>query len=143
MDQDLNIKLPAHYAPAIAVGFQGPENSFSLVEIGRPLPVVNVPQLGGDPLTGTADASGTVGPFLAQPAKAISIELSGEWAGSVRLLRSSDGGDTLSPLKAAGADWAVFNDNGVEQAWFETERDIGFYLQINLTSGTVSYRVSQ
>jgi hypothetical protein len=65
------------------------------------------------------------------------------WDGTVRLLRSTDGGATKVPLRVGGASWAEYTQPGCEQAWTETEEGTSFYLDIALNSGTIDYRVSQ
>jgi hypothetical protein len=59
------------------------------------------------------------------------------------LLRSTDGGSTMLPLRAGGGAWAEYTAPGCEQAWTESEEGVSFYLDIALNSGTVAYRVSQ
>jgi hypothetical protein len=88
-------------------------------------------------------ASEVAGPFEATPARVIVVTLDGEWNGTVRLLRSTDGGLTKVPLRAGGLPWAEYSEPGTEQAWLETEEGTGFYLDMALNSGTVVYRVSQ
>lgn len=101
------------------------------------------PTPGAPAIAGTLTSSGLVGPFIPSGPAAIVIQLDGDWSGTVRLVRSVDGGQSISPLKIAGSDWAVYTANGVEQAWTETEAGATFYLNAEITSGTLAYRVSQ
>ena len=71
------------------------------------------------------------------------MTLSGDWQGTARLLRSTDSGATMLPLRVGGLPWAEYTQSGCEQAWVETEDGISFYLDVTLTSGTLAYRVSQ
>lgn len=95
------------------------------------------------PLTGTANASTTVGPFTPQLARAIWIVLSGTWTGTVQVLRSTDGGATKLPLTVAGASWASFTANANEPVAEESDAAATYYLSITLASGSVTYRVAQ
>ena len=58
-------------------------------------------------------------------------------------MRSVDGGTTTSGLTAAGMRWASFTGNVNEVVWQDSDSAATFYLDINLTSGSVTYRVSQ
>jgi len=142
MSDPTPISAPAGYAPTFALGFADSEVNLSLVSDERRLPVAVAPPA-PEPLSGTASASAVVGPFAATAGRVITVSLDGDWEGTVRLLRSIDGGLSQSPLRVAGAPWAEFTASGCEQAWSETEDGASFYLEIALTSGAVSYRVSQ
>lgn len=142
MPNSAPISVPAGYAPAFALGFSDSSANLSLVSEGTRLPVaVSAPAPAA--LAGEATVSQVVGPFGATADRAVLVMLGGEWEGTVRLLRSIDGGATRLPLRVAGAVWAEFTAPGFEQAWFETEDGASFYLDIALASGTVAYRVSQ
>jgi hypothetical protein len=142
MSDPTPISAPAGYAPTFALGYADRDVNLSLVSDERPLPVaVAAPAL--EPLSGTTSVSTVAGPFAATAGRVVTISLDGEWQGTVRLLRSTDGGISRSPLRVAGASWAEFTASGCEQAWNETEEGVSFYLDIALASGTVAYRVSQ
>ena len=136
------ISTPAGYAPAYAIGFADSAQNLVLVSKTERLPVALTPPA-PEALTGEAAASVQAGPFEAVPGRIVSVTLSGTWAGTVVLLRSSDGGTTLVPLRVAGQPWGQYTQSGCEQAWLETEDGASFYLDIQLVSGTVAYRVSQ
>ena len=136
------ISVPAGFAPAYAVGFAGTGGGLALVSSTDPLPVV-ISAPAPAPLIGQSATPTVVGPFNATVGRAIVVALAGEWTGTVRLLRSTDGGTTRLPLRVAGGAWAEYAASGCEQAWSETEEGASFYLDIALESGSVAYRVSQ
>ena len=115
------------------------------VDALHPLPVTmqNPAPATSTPLTGTANASTTVGPFTPQLARAIWISLSGTWTGTVQVLRSTDGGATKLPLTVAGASWGSFTANCNEPVAEESDAAATYYLSITLASGSVTYRVAQ
>lgn len=139
------IESPAKYATSFAIGFADPAGDLALVAADAPLPVtvaanvVVVPP----PLTGTTSGATVAGPFAAATDKPIHLLLNGEWEGEVSLLRSIDGGATRLGLTAAGMRWASFTGNVNEPVWQDSADDATFYLDINLGSGTLNYRVSQ
>ena len=94
------ISVPAGFAPAFALGFSDSESRLSIVSSSAPLPVAitDQPSPSTDPLSGETSASMLAGPFQPILGIPIILTLSGEWSGTVRLLRSMNGGDTLSPL---------------------------------------------
>jgi hypothetical protein len=126
------ISTPAGFAPAYAIGYSDLSGRLALVSNAAPLPVAT---LAPAPiaLSGAATASQIAGPFAATAGRVIVVTLDGVWDGTVRLLRSTDG----------GASWAEYTQPGCEQAWTETEEGTSFYLDIALNSGTIDYRVSQ
>jgi hypothetical protein len=134
--------MPAGYAPAFALGFADATHNLSVVSDSVRLPVAFA-AAAAPPLVGATANSTVAGPFAATAGRVITVTLDGEWDGTVRLLRSTDGGATMVPLRAGGAPWAEFTAPGCEQAWTESEEEVGFYLDIALNSGTVAYRVSQ
>lgn len=140
------ISLPAGYAPAVAFGYADAEARLAMVSAEKPLPVAlasSTPAEQPTPLAGTASDSGIAGPFLAAKGLPVTVALEGEWAGTIRLLRSTDGGTTRLPLRIGGMEWGAFHERGVEQVWMETEGDASYYLDIALETGTLAYRVSQ
>lgn len=137
-----SIAVPAGFAPAYAAGYADSGGQLALVSYASPLPVATSAPA-PDPLFGQSSVSTVSGPFNATADRAIVVTLDGDWQGTVRLLRSTDDGVTLVPLRVGGAAWAEYTESGCEQAWGETEAGVSFYLDIALTSGTVVYRVSQ
>ena len=136
------IAVPAGFAPAYAVGYAHDDGQLALVSNAAPLPV-STSAPAPAPLAGQAVASQLAGPFNPTVGRVILVMLSGEWTGTVRLLRSTDGGATRVPLRVGGATWGEFSQSGCEQAWLETEEGASFYLDVALDSGTLDYRVSQ
>lgn len=141
MSNDIPIQAPAGYAPASAVGYASSAENLVLVSESSPLPVASSAAAPA-PLVGEATVSTMVGPFMAVAGRIVSVTLDGVWQGRVALWRSIDG-TTLTPLRVAGEIWAEYEQNGCEQAWLEGEEGASFFLQIELTSGVVEYRVSQ
>ena len=137
------ISLPAGYAPAVAFGFADAEARLAMVSAAKPLPVTLTASAPPAPLAGSTTQSLMAGPYHAVRDLPILVALEGNWTGTVQLLRSDDGGATRLPLRVAGIEWGTYHEQGVEQAWIETEHGISFYLDIALVSGTVAYRVSQ
>lgn len=136
------ITTPAGFAPAYAVGYSDPNGQLALVSDAAPLPVATSAPA-PVALAGDAAVSLVAGPFEATAGRTILVTLDGQWTGTVRLLRSTDGGATKIPLRVGGAAWGEYTESGCEQAWTETEEGVSFYLDIALTSGTLAYRVSQ
>jgi hypothetical protein len=98
---------------------------------------------GVTPLTGTAATTSTVGPFTPMLGRAIVLTLSGTWAGTAQLLRSTDAGTTKLPITIAGSAWGSYTANCNEPVTEETESGAVYYLSITLSSGTVTYRLAQ
>ena len=135
---------PGGYTPARALVYADIDGSAVQVSSTAPLPVTlgttsPVPAA----LTGSLAASGTVGPYTPIADKPVMLVLSGTWSGSVRVLRSTDGGATKLPVTMAGASWAQFTANCCEPVWEDNEAGAQLYLFVTLASGTLAYRVSQ
>lgn len=137
------LKTPAGYVPQMAIAFANPAGDAELVSASNPLPFQEQPFAAAAPLAGTATASSLVGPFTPRAGRAVMLSLSGTWAGTVRLLRSTDGGTTKLPLTALGQPWATYTANICEPVWEESEAAAVLYLDIVLSSGTLTYRVGQ
>jgi hypothetical protein len=142
MSEPVPIQAPAGYAPAYAIGFADSAENLVLVSEDDPLPVASSAPA-PTPLVGQSSGGSVAGPFTAVPGRVVTLTLGGTWQGLVKLLRSTDGGSTLVPLRVAGEPWAEYTVSGCEQAWLETEEGASFYLDIELASGVVEYRVSQ
>lgn len=147
------VKLPAGYAPAFAIGFADPAGNLVLAGTADPLPValdpgvIEVQAVESEPppppISGVASASGLAGPFAPVAGRAVTLALSGTWEGMVQLTRSTDSGATRLALTAGGLPWGRYTANVCEQAWFESEDGAELYLDIALTSGTLAYRIAQ
>jgi hypothetical protein len=61
----------------------------------------------------------------------------------VRLQRSTDGGATRLGLTAMGSAYGEFTGNVCEPVWEESETAALLYLNITVTSGSVTYRMGQ
>ena len=142
MSNHTPIQTPAGYAPAYAVGYADPADNLILVSEVEPLPVASAAPAPAA-FVGQTSTSLVAGPFEAVAGRVVTVTLGGTWQGTVRLLRSTDGGSTLVDLRVAGERWAEYNQPGCEQAWLETEDGASFYLDVQLASGTADYRVSQ
>jgi hypothetical protein len=153
MNQSTSIVCPANYVPAFAVGFSDTGGNLAIVDPGQPLPVAisgnqpiaveNYTAPAPSPLEGESTTSTIVGPFLPVSGRPVVLTLSGVWEGSVQLARSSDGGTTRHPVTVAGLAWGNYTANACEAVWEEQEAGAGLYLEITLTSGTVTYRLAQ
>ncbi|MFO1254990.1 MAG: hypothetical protein U1E37_04900 [Sphingomonadaceae bacterium] len=136
------IQNPAGYAVNRAVAFADADGSMLPVTADTPLPVA----LRIAPVTalaGTAAMTSLVGPYQPVPGRAVMLTLSGTWTGTVRVVRSADGGATRQPLTIAGNAWAQFSANACEPVWDESESAATLYLEIALSAGSVTYRMAQ
>lgn len=96
------------------------------------------------PVAGSLGATGTAGPFVPELDRAVWVTLSGVWAGSVQLLRSTDGGATrLALTYSDGSARAIWT--GAVNAPVVDDSCAGatYYLQFTRTSGTLVYEVRQ
>lgn len=137
------LKTPAGYVPQMAVAFANVSGDADLVSMANPIPTQEQPFVAAAPLTGTLAASGQVGPFQPRAGRAIVLTLAGTWAGTVKLLRSVDGGTTRLPVTAIGLPYGQFTANVCEPVWEESEGAATLYLDATLSSGTLSYRLGQ
>jgi hypothetical protein len=137
------VRSPANFTPTVAISYSDGNGDSAPVRLDAPLPVMAVSSTPAAALTGTSAVTAVVGPFVPVAARAIVLTLNGSWVGQVRVLRSTDSGITKLPLTAAGSGWAVFTANCCEAVWEESEAGVQLYLDIALTSGNVTYRLSQ
>jgi hypothetical protein len=143
MAEDIPVRFPAGYASASAIAYTSDSGDVVLVGGNEPLPVVMQPAAVPASLAGTTGQAILAGPFAPAPGQPVILQLSGEWAGSVILQRSTDGGATRVPVTAGGLAWGVFTANACEPVWIEQEAAAELYLQIDVFQGTLSYRLSQ
>lgn len=92
---------------------------------------------------GTLSVTGVSASFAAVGPAPINVELTGTWAGTCTLKRRLPGESTYKALTINGNPWGVYTTNVSEQAWAEGEGGTLFLLDCTLTSGTVSWRISQ
>ena len=142
------ISYPARYAPGVALNYADDGGNAVLVSQSAPLPVTLAAVAGGSttpspPLTGTTAIASTIGSFVPLAGRPLVVTLSGTWTGTVKLLRSINGGATKLSLTLAGAPWGEFTANVNEPVWEENEAAAVFYLQFAPLSGTIAYRLAQ
>jgi hypothetical protein len=137
------LKTPAGYVPQMAIAFANTAGDADIVSATNPIPTVVQPFTAAAALAGSLSASGQAGPFQPKTGRAVVLTLTGTWTGTVKLLRSVDGGATKQPVTANGMAYGVFTANACEPVWEESEAAALLYLDVTLTSGTVSYRLGQ
>ncbi len=138
------VQVPGNFVPAYAVAYGAVDTGATFVDGDHPLPVRDAyPAALSAPLVGTAAQAVVAGPFLPERGRPVWLTLSGSWSGSVRVLRSIDGGASKIALTIAGEPWARFTGNCNEAFIDETEAAASYYLEIDVTGGTISYRVAQ
>jgi hypothetical protein len=138
------IQSPTAYVVSRAVAFADTDGSMMLVSATAPLPVLAVTSSGtSTPLAGTASASGVFGPFTLITGRSVMLSLQGTWSGTVKVLRSTDNGASKLPLTAGGVSWGTYSGNCCEAVWEESDSAAKLYLDIALTSGSVTYRMAQ
>ena len=144
------ISYPARYAPGVALNYADDAGAAVQVSQSSPLPVTLAATTGGSSttqpppaLSGTAAVAMTAGPFTPVASKPMVLTLSGSWTGTVKLMRSIDGGASKLTLTLAGSPWASFTANVCEPVWEESEAAAVFYLQLSPASGAISYRLAQ
>lgn len=131
--------------PSRAAAFSDVDGTALLVSTSNPLPVTMAAVTGTSPtpVAGTTSTSGVLGPFQPTLGRDIILALSGTWTGTVKVVRSTDGGTNRLPLTVAGVGWAQFTGNCCEAVWEETESSARLYLDVTLASGTLTYRMAQ
>ena len=136
------IQSPSGYAATRAMVFADVDGSALVVSSAAPLPVASA-SAATTPLTGSAATSAVLGPYQPALDRDVVLALSGTWAGTVRVLRSTDGGVTKLPLTVSGGVWGQFTGNCCEPVWSESESTARLYLDVALTSGNLAYRLAQ
>jgi len=143
MSSKYPISPPAAYVTPAAIGYADSVGDLALVAEDAPLPVAVRRASSPAPMAGETSQPVLAGPFGPVPDVPIHLQLGGEWTGQVVLQRSTDGGATRNGLTAAGLPWARFSANANEVVWQEGEQGASLFLDISVTSGTLSYRLSQ
>ena len=117
------------------------------VETGKPLPVASRPDqraAASAALAGATSASAVAGPFSPELGRPVWVTLSGTWAGTVTVKRSTDAGATKLALTFIdGSPKGVWSANINAAIGEESVAGAQLFLDIALTSGTLSYRVEQ
>lgn len=140
----LRVEAPAGYITAQLAAFANVDGDGVHVSGTNPLPVAGRTSAAtSTPLTGSANASGTTPSFDPELGRPVWVTLTGTWTGTVRVVRSTDGGATWSPLTVAGGSWGQFTANCNEPVTEEGDAAATYALSMTLSSGTVSYRVAQ
>ena len=137
------ISPPASYVTPTAIGFADSAGDLALVGDDLPLPVTARREAAPAPLEGQTSQTVVARPFVPLRDAPVHLALRGVWSGQEALQRSTDGGTTRSGVTAGGMPWATFSANANEIVWQEGEQGASLYLDIAVTSGTVSYRLSQ
>jgi hypothetical protein len=137
------IQSPASYVPSRASAFADIDGTALLVSASNPMPVSVGPAAAAAALAGSTSATGIIGPYLPAVGRPVVLALTGTWSGTVTIKRSTDGGTTKLPLTVGGAAWGQFSANACEPVWEENEAGVGFYLDVALFSGTLTYRLAQ
>ncbi len=143
MSDPIPIQTPGGYAPAFAVGVDDDFGNLSLVARGRPLPVESQLPQAPAPLEGQTTGLFVVGPFEPAAMSPVYCTLSGDWEGTVTILRSTDNGATFHPLTLAGSAWGIFTGNVCEPVWQESEQSASLWLHCTITAGSIAYRLAQ
>lgn len=136
------IQNPAGYAVSRAVAYADTDGSMLQVSAAQPLPVT-LGVTATTALAGSTAASTVAGPYQPALGRPVMLVLTGTWTGSVKVTRSIDGGTTRQPLTVGGNAWGQFSANCCEAVWDESEAAARLYLDITVTSGTVTYRLAQ
>jgi hypothetical protein len=139
------VDSPAGFVPVHSIAFAEGDGTAANVADARPLPVAaTLIAATAAALAGSVSTSGVPGPFTPNLGRAIWVTLSGSWAGSVQLLRSTDGGATKLPITYGdGTVKAVWTGNANAAVTEETVATASYWLAITLSSGTLTYRVEQ
>lgn len=139
------VLAPANFVAQHALAYGAPGEVATSVDAAHPLPVASaLGAASSAALAGSASASGAIGPFAPQLGRPVWLTLSGTWSGSVRLLRSVDGGATRLPLSYPdGSARGQFTGNVQLPVAEETVAAATYYLDATIASGTLAYRVEQ
>lgn len=137
------LKTPAGYVPQMAISFANSAGDADIVSAINPIPTQEQPFVAPAALAGSLTSSSLVGPFQPRAGRAVVLALSGTWTGSARLVRSTDGGTSRLPLTAAGLPYGLYTANVCEPVWEESEAAALLYLDVTLSSGTLTYRLGQ
>lgn len=140
----MTIEAPGGFVPQLALSFGNRGGTAAAVTRTTPLPVrTTLPPADIAPLIGQTIETGLIGPFLPEAGRTIWIALTGDWRGTVRVLRASDAAATPLSLTIGGSDWAVFTANAQEPVGEESVSGAAWWLRFDRTGGTLGYEVRQ
>jgi hypothetical protein len=138
------IRNPAPFVTQQVVSFQNGAGHAQAVAAEAPLPVEIRAAAPPDPVTAVlATGSHVVGPFVAVPGPAIWVALTGSFAATVRVARSTDSGATRLSLTMGGQPWAMFTAPCNEPVAEETTGGVQYFLECTVTAGTLTCEVRQ
>ena len=95
------------------------------------------------PLTGAASASGNSDTFTPATGKPFWLRLSGTWAGTAKVRRSTDGVNFFDLTTGNGTVKAQYTGAVNAAVGVETCEGAQYRLEFTITSGTVNYEVRQ
>jgi len=127
----------------MAISFANQSGDADIVGAANPVPTTEQPFTAPAALAGVSAASALIGPFAPRAGRAVVLALSGVWTGTVKLVRSTDGGVTRVSLTAAGLPYGIYTSNVCEPVWEESEASALLYLDVALTAGSLTYRMGQ
>lgn len=143
----LSVQAPGGYVPLASISFGSTGSDAVPVDAAHPLPVATRPgqaAAASAPLSGVTAASTVAGPFVPELGRPVWVTLNGTWAGTASVRRSIDGGATrLSLTFVDGSPKAVWSGNVNAAIGEESVAGAQLFLEIALTSGTLTYRVEQ
>lgn len=138
------IEAPGGFIPQLALTFGSRGGAATAVTRTTPLPVrTTLPPADTAALAGVATDNGLIGPFLPEAGRAIWLTLTGDWRGTVRVLRGGDVAATPQPLTIGGSDWGVFTANVQEPVGEESVTGAAWWLRFERSGGTLGYEVRQ
>ena len=94
-----------------------------------------------DPLIGSTEESMITDAFDPAFDKATTIILSGDWTGTVQVMRSFNKGETMHPMTIDGRPYAQFTGNACEDILYDTDGKSRLYLDIEITGGLLNYEL--
>lgn len=143
MSSSIPVQTPGGFVPVVALGLDDGTGNLAVVTSTSPLPTQTAYPAAPPALEGETMGDIVAGPFEPAPIAPVVCTLTGDFAGSVQLMRSVDGGATLHPLTVAGSQWGSFSGPACEPVWQESEIGATLWLDCKITSGTLTYRLAQ
>lgn len=137
------LQSPARYVAPVAVSFANASGDSDVVSPANPLPVYAAASAAPVALAGSTATSALLGPFRPQLGRPVMLALTGTWGGTVKILRSTDNGASRLALTALGQPYGSYTGNLCEPVWEEGEAGVALYLDVTLSSGSLTYRMGQ